>query len=101
MKSEIFAQILSAVSEVTELSSEQILSKTKTDDLVAARSLFVHYAAKLGVPSISISRFLGRKNTHSVSSYLSDYNSFTRSSYLFRKMDSRIATLLAPYLSEK
>lgn len=98
MKSELFAQILKSVAEITELTTEQILSKTKTDDLVAARSLFVHYCSTLGVPSISIARFMQRSGTHSVSRYLADYNSFSRSSYLFRQMDSRIASALKPHL---
>lgn len=98
MKSELFAQILASVAQITELTPEQILSKTKTDDLVAARSLFVHYCASLGVPSISIARFLCRANTHSVNRYLANYNSFVKSSYLFRQMDGRIASALAPYL---
>ena len=98
MKSELFAQILSSVAQITELSPEQILSKTKTDDLVAARSLFVHYCASLGVPSISIARYMQRSGTHSVSRYLANYNSFSKSSYLFRQMDGRIASALKPLL---
>ena len=94
MKSELFAQILSLVAEVTELSADQILSKVKTDDLVAARSLFVHYCVSYGVPSISIARFMGRTGTHSVNRYLSNYDSFIRTSYLFRMMDSRISYAL-------
>ena len=98
MKSELLAQILAIVAQITELSPEQILSKTKTDDLVAARSLFVHYCASLGVPSISIARFMQRSGTHSVSRYLADYNSFSMSSYLFRQMDGRIASALKTHL---
>ena len=91
MKIELFAQILAIVAQITELSPEQILYKTRTDDLVAARSLFVHYCASLGVPSISIARFMQRSGTHSVGRYLADYNSFSKSSYIFRQMDVRIA----------
>lgn len=94
MKSELFAQILCNVADVTELSEEQILSKVKTEDLVAARSLFVHHCAALGVPSISIARFMGRTGTHSVNRYLANYRSFSRCSYLFRQMDSRITAAL-------
>lgn len=39
MKSELFAKILHEVAEVTELTEEEILSKKKTEELVAARSL--------------------------------------------------------------
>lgn len=98
MKSELFAKILAVVAQVTELEPQKILSKTKTEDLVAARSLFVHQCASLGVPSISIARFLQRSGTHSVSRYLANYTSFSRSSYLFRQMDGRISSALKPHL---
>lgn len=99
MKSELFAKIIDLVSQVTELSTEQIMSKTKTDDLVAARSLFVHYCVKFGLPSVSIAAYLCRRKTNSVNRYLSAYNSFYKSSYYFREMDSHIASLLSPHLS--
>lgn len=99
MKSELFAKILQIVAEITELSAENILSKTKTDDLVAARSLFVHHCAALGVTSISIARFLGRTGTHCVNRYLSSYQSFYKTSYIFRQMDGRITSALALHLS--
>ena len=99
MKSELFAQILSSVSQITELSPEQILSKTKTDDLVEARSLLVHYCFILGLPSISIASFLMRSSTKCVNRYLASYHSFYKSSYCFREMDGRIAALLSPHLS--
>lgn len=97
MKSEIFAQILNSVAKVTELSPEEILSKTKTDDLVAARSLLVHHCAALGLPSISIVKFLNRSKTNSVNRYLSAYNSFYKSSYYFREMDRCIESSLRPH----
>lgn len=43
MKSELFAKILNVVAETTELSTEVILSKCKSDECVAARALFVHF----------------------------------------------------------
>lgn len=97
MKSEIFAQILEMVAEVTELSTEQILSKTKTDDLVAARSLFVHHCKIKGMPSISIAQFIRRARTNTVNRYLTDYNSFYKTSQFFRDMDSKLTQLLASH----
>lgn len=87
------------MAEVTELTPEQILSKTKTDDLVAARSLLVHHCAALGVPSISIARLLKRHDSHSVNRYLSSYGCFYKSSYLFRQMNGRIVSELESHLS--
>lgn len=94
MKSELFAKILDLVAQTTELSPENILSMTKTDDLVAARSLFVHHCAALGIPSVSIAKFLGRRKTNSVNRYLAAYDGFRKSSYYFRTMDDRIASSL-------
>ena len=61
MKSELFAKILSAVAETTELSSEAILSQNKTEECVAARALFVHFCCVKGVPTCAIRDYLGRK----------------------------------------
>ena len=97
MKSELFANVLDVVAEVTELSKEQILSKCKTDELVAARSLFVHHCIGLGVPSISVARFLGRTGTHCVGRYLVNHQHFMRTSYLFRGMDGRIVDAIRSY----
>ena len=97
MKSELFAKVMEAVTEVTELREEQILSKTKTDDLVAARSLFVHHCIGMGIPSISVAQYLGRTGTHCVGRYLVNYQSFMKTSYLFRQMDGRIAVALKSY----
>lgn len=99
MKSELFAKILTEVANITELSPENILSMTKTDDLVAARSLFVHYCAVYGIPSVSISEFMHRQKTKSVNRYLALYSNFRKSSYYFRQMDDRIASSLSPQLS--
>lgn len=41
-KSELFAQILSAVAEETELSTSEILSNRKTTEIVDARYLLVY-----------------------------------------------------------
>ena len=76
MKSELFAKILDSVAKVTELSPESIMSKTKTDDLVAARCLFVHHCTVLGLPSISIAAFLDRSKRSCVNRYLSSYESY-------------------------
>ena len=94
MKSELFAKILSAVAQVTELEPEQILSKTKTEDLVAARSLFVHQCVIFGIPPISIAEFMNRSKTKCITRSMEAYNSYHRTSYLFREMDNKISTLV-------
>lgn len=100
MKSELFAKILAVVADITELEPNQILSKTKTDDLVAARSLFVHQCVKVGIPSVSIAKYMSRTKTNSVNRYLSAYESYLKTSYYFREMDCRITSLIGPQLSQ-
>ena len=43
MKSKIYAEILSAVEEVTEIDRARILSREKTREVVEARSLLFYY----------------------------------------------------------
>lgn len=47
-KSEIFAEILEAVSRETEVSAQQILSDSKQMEVVDARYLLVHFLSRSG-----------------------------------------------------
>lgn len=94
MKSELFAKILAVVAQVTELEPQKILSKTKTEDLVAARSLFVHQCVRFGIPPISIAEFMNRSKTKCITRSLEAYNSYYKTSYLFREMDNMIASMV-------
>lgn len=104
MKTEIFDKIVELVAETTELRKECILSSCKTEDLVAARCLFVHFCAVNGIPSKSIAEYINRKKSNSVNNYLSSYDSFYKSSPFFRSMRNKIANKLpsvCPQLFEK
>jgi hypothetical protein len=74
MKSELFAKILSVVAETTELSTEIILSQSKTEECVAARALFVHFCCVKGVPTCAIRDYLGRKRNDCITHYHSTYH---------------------------
>lgn len=95
MKSELFAKILSAVAERTELSSEAILSQNKTEECVAARALFVHFCCAKGVPTCAIRDYLGRKRNDCITHYHSTYHIFHKSSAYFRNL----ATIIEHKLS--
>lgn len=94
MKTEIFDKIVNLVAETTELKKECILSSCKTEDLVAARCLFVHFCAASGIPTISIAEYMKRKKPTCISNYLASYESFYKSSPFFRSMRNSIAKKL-------
>lgn len=58
-KMEIFQETLSAVVDETGLTSEQILSNGKEEELVDARSILVKVMNERGLYPIQISRFTG------------------------------------------
>ncbi len=90
MKSKLFAEILDAVAEATELSKETILSKTRTEECVAARALFVHFCCTKGVPTCAIKDFLQRRRNDCISRYESTFETFHRSSSYFRNLVQNI-----------
>ncbi len=94
MKTEIFDKIVGLVAETTELKKECILSSCKTEDLVAARCLFVHFCATNGIPAVSIAEYINRKKPNSVNNYLASYESYYKSSPYFRAMERKIAKKL-------
>lgn len=51
--------VLSAVAEVTEITSAQITSHNKQAEVVEARSLLVYYLYKEGLSSIQIAKLSG------------------------------------------
>ena len=53
-KSELFAQILGVVSEVTEITPDVILSKTKVEEVVDARMYLGYFCRKCGLYSVQI-----------------------------------------------
>lgn len=95
MKSELFAKILSVVAETTELSTEIILSQSKTEECVAARALFVHFCCVKGVPTCAIKDYLGRKRNDCITHANSAYYAFHKSSLYFRDLADMIERKLS------
>lgn len=58
-KSEIFALVLDSVSVVTELSEEDILSKSRREDIAQARMLLVHFCRVMGLYTSQIAGLAG------------------------------------------
>lgn len=95
MKSELFAKILNIVAETTELSTEVILSKCKSDECVAARALFVHFCCAKGIPTCIIRDYLGRKRNDCIANAHSAYYAFHKSSLYFRDLADTIERKLS------
>lgn len=96
MKTELFAKIMAVVSEITEVSKEEILSQSKTEECVAARALFVHFCCTKGVLTCAIRDYLNRKRNDCVAHYHSTYYSFHKCSLYFRELAIAIEQKLSP-----
>lgn len=94
MKTKMFETILEVVSEVTEVSTADILSKCKDDDKLEARILFVWFCNLNGMHVPDIMKFLGRKSESSVTDKIRDYHSWSATSTMFRLYAKRIAAIL-------
>ncbi len=94
MKSEILEQIATVVSGVCEVSVERIRSHNKSEDVVDARTIFVHYCRKYGLTNNSIMRYLHRTRTCVVDNYLANFYIYHQKSYMFRLSCSKIADKL-------
>lgn len=95
MKSELFAKILDIVAEATELSTDAILSQSKTEECVAARALFVHFCCVKGIPTCIIRDYLGRKRNDCITHADSAYHAFHGSSQYFRDLATNIEHKIA------
>ena len=73
-KSEIFAEILEAVSRETEVSAARILSNSKQMEVVDARSILVKILVEAGFYPEQIAEFL-HKTAASVRYLLTNYDS--------------------------
>lgn len=58
-KSELFALILSIVSDITEISKEDIMSKSHKEDVVEARLLVIYFCRKEGLLPSRIAQLMG------------------------------------------
>ncbi len=83
MKSNEFGIILNAVADAMELSPTAILSRCRKAELIAARSMFVHFCVKRGLPIGAIADYIGRKKTECVSNYRSTFYTLHHASPYF------------------
>lgn len=88
MKSlETFTHILLTVSRVTEISEKDILSRSRCEEIVDARTLLVEFCAKEGLYPRAIAKYIGC-TTRNVNHVLS--NSHLRHTYLLELYSAEI-----------
>lgn len=90
----MFETILDVVSEVTEVTKQDIVSYKKDDEVLEARILFVWFCHFNGMHIPDIMRFLGRKSESSVTDKIHDYHSWAATSAMFRCYAKKIAAVL-------
>lgn len=95
MKTELLNGILDVVSEVCEVSREDILSHCKREDVVDARCIFVYYCKEYGFKSTVLAEFLNRRRRCVIDSYIRNYPYFSRQSYMFRLCSAQVSEKLA------
>ena len=95
MKTELLNDILGVVSEVCEVSREDLLSHGKKEDVLQARCIFVHYCKEYGIPNYILSEFLNRKRGCVIDSYVQSYKYFHKQSYMFRLCDMKVSDIIS------
>ena len=73
-KSELFALILSIVSDVTEITAQEILSKSIAEEIVEARMLLIHFCFREGLMPSKIASLSGFSH-RCINKYISKANS--------------------------
>lgn len=94
MKTELLNEILGIVSEVCEVSKEDILSHCKREDVVDARCIFVYYCRQYGFKSQVLADFLNRKRRCVIDSYIRNYPYFSKQSFMFRVYSRQVSEKL-------
>ena len=95
MKTSLLNDILGIVSDVCEVSREDILSHCKREEVVDARCIFVHYCKEYGFQSQVLADFLNRKRRCVIDAYARNYQYFSRQSYMFRFYSRQVSEKLS------
>lgn len=90
MRVKIFNTIMDVVSEATEVSQEVILSRTKTEDAVEARTIVIYLARKFGLPNSYIQKKFNRKSRESVTHLQELHYILEKSSFAYRETTKEV-----------
>lgn len=94
MKTALLHQILMVVSEICEISENEIVSHVKKQDVVDARIIFVHYCTKYGFPAATIAKYLNRKRLCTIHDCLYNYKIYSGQSAAFRYLSAEVGKKL-------
>ena len=94
MKSKHFATILDVVSEVCEVSAQDIISLKKDEEIADARIIFVWLCIRSGLKPKEIGKFLNRKNPNFVSEHKAKYTVRDAEYVVFRSLVRKAARIL-------
>lgn len=92
-KSEIFAEILKAVSMETEVSAGQILSCSKQNEVVDARCIYAKLLCECGFYPVQIAKYM-HKTAASVRYLLAHYESRTEQNKMIAIYTQNVRKLL-------
>ena len=95
MKTEFLNEILGIVSEVCEVSREDLLSHCKREDVLYARCILVKHCKDYGIPNNVLAEFLNRHRGCVIDTYVRSYKYFHKVSYMFRFCDAKVSETVA------
>lgn len=95
MKTQIFNTILQSVAEATELSTEQILSANKKQEIVESRAMVIYFCKRYGLSCCFLQEKLNKKSTYAVRYLYNEYNSMLKQSFSLREANQIVEQKLA------
>lgn len=95
MKSNLFNDILQTVSEVCEVSPEDLLSQKRDSDILQARTLLAWFCMDYGICVKCIARFMQRKKASTIYAYRANFVLYKKMSTSFRISFQEISNILS------
>ena len=101
MKTAIFHVILGIVSQICEISTEEIVSKVKRADVVEARTICIFQCVRYGFTYASIAKFFGRTRTYFIGDAMYNYKIMSEKSASFRYLCAEVSKKIKETLPEE
>ena len=95
MKSKIFGTILECVAEATELSTEQILSSNRKQEIVEARAMVIYFGKRYGLSCCFLQEKLNKKSTYAVRYLEHEFGAMLKQSFSLREATQSVEQKLA------
>lgn len=95
MKTDIFNCILETVSEVCEVTEEDLLSQKRNGEILEARTILAWFCFDYGFSANDIKHYLHRKRASSVYAYRANYCIYKKVSTSFRIFVQQVSNILS------